>query len=101
MTVHASKGLNLTLYLFQIVDEEVYPHKMNTSYEEERRLLYVALSRAKDELYVSTNVFESGKQKMIHPSPFLIDIAKDDLKKSREDVVSGADSSEFTYSSNR
>ena len=101
MTVHASKGLEFNTVFVPNCDEEVYPHKMNTSYEEERRLLYVALSRAKDELYVSTNVFESGKQKMIHPSPFLIDIAKDDLKKSREDVVTGADSSEFIYSSNR
>lgn len=101
MTVHASKGLEFDTVFIPNCNDEFYPHKMNLDYEEERRLLYVAMSRAKNELYISNNVFSGGKQKTLLPSPYLIDIAKEDLDSSRKNVIGGTDKDEFSYHSNR
>jgi DNA helicase II / ATP-dependent DNA helicase PcrA len=55
MTIHASKGLEFPVVFVIGMSEGTFPHKLavETDLEGERRLCYVALTRARDALYVS------------------------------------------------
>jgi DNA helicase II / ATP-dependent DNA helicase PcrA len=57
MTVHAAKGLEFTAVFMTGLEEGLFPHDNNTqnadSLEEERRLMYVAITRARAHLYLS------------------------------------------------
>ena len=69
MTLHAAKGLEYPVVFMAGVSKGNMPlesAKFPTDLAEERRLLYVGMTRAKDKLYLLT----SGKE----PSPFLSDI---------------------------
>lgn len=61
MTVHASKGLEFPVVFLAGMKEGVFPHSMGDD-EEERRLFYVAITRAQDELTVFFDDLE--------PSPY-------------------------------
>ncbi len=55
MTLHGSKGLEYGHVIIADVNEDIIPHKMTVSendIEEERRLLYVGMTRAKEKLYL-------------------------------------------------
>ncbi|MFI3174047.1 MAG: ATP-dependent helicase [Bacillota bacterium] len=54
MTMHASKGLEFTAVFLPTLIQDVMPHKRNQNIAEERRLLYVGITRAKKILYLST-----------------------------------------------
>ena len=57
MTFHASKGLEFPVVFIIDVNEGVVPHRKAGSREEreeERRMFYVAMTRAKEELHVCT-----------------------------------------------
>lgn len=82
MTLHSSKGLEYP-YIFMIgCNDGVIPHmnsKHNTGeFEEERRLFYVGMTRAKKKLYIST--FDSSTDKFAknisRPSNFISEIPK-------------------------
>ena len=54
-TMHASKGLEFKNVIIPDVNEEITPHKkavLDADIEEERRMFYVAMTRAKDNLYL-------------------------------------------------
>ena len=57
MTVHAAKGLEFDAVFVCGLEEGLFPHENssmdNASLEEERRLLYVAITRARKRLYIS------------------------------------------------
>ena len=57
MTVHASKGLEFDCVFIGGLEEELFPHQNAMSdqggLEEERRLMYVAITRARQRLYLS------------------------------------------------
>lgn len=86
MTIHSSKGLEYD-YVFLIgVEEGVLPHRnslMSTPMiEEERRLMYVGMTRAKKQLYITTSEIRlehNGKPQKAYPSRFLSNIPKDCL----------------------
>ncbi|KRL07911.1 ATP-dependent helicase [Liquorilactobacillus hordei] len=81
MTVHASKGLEFDHVFLPSVSDEYYPHEMcNGNIEEEARLLYVAISRAKYNLDLSYNI---GKKTSVKPTRFLTSIYPDLLKKQK------------------
>ena len=63
MTAHGSKGLEFDSVWIVGAEEEAFPHK-DSSCEEERRLFYVAMTRAKKNLVIS----KSGKKS---PSRFI------------------------------
>lgn len=75
-TIHSAKGLEYkTVYIINCVDG-VYPHANSTTpeeIEEELRVLYVALTRAKENLYIMCPemVFKYGTMEYTEPSRFL------------------------------
>jgi DNA helicase-2/ATP-dependent DNA helicase PcrA len=83
LTVHASKGLEFDHVFIAGLEEELFPHKrMNESkinseqMEEERRLFYVALTRARKRLYLSYTLVRTifGMKKYNLESGFIADI---------------------------
>jgi len=72
LTVHASKGLEFSeVYVVDLVDGRFPNRKMMSSVEEERRLFYVAVTRAKDRLYLSLAKYDKMKKVDYKPSQFL------------------------------
>lgn len=98
MTVHASKGLEFEHVFLPSVTEENFPHDMNPDTEEERRLFYVASSRAKNTMEISAPAFNPTGSGTINPSPFLIDVVGDSLTETRRKVVQGSHSAETEFS---
>jgi DNA helicase-2/ATP-dependent DNA helicase PcrA len=80
MTVHASKGLEYRLVFFIGMEEDLMPHKgmqgEPQNLEEERRLCYVGMTRAKELLYLTrANIrVKRGKDVACTPSRFLEDL---------------------------
>lgn len=80
MTVHAAKGLEFSNVFIVGVEEELFPSIMSSStlgeIEEERRLLYVAITRAKRFCMMSyaSSRFKNGQTKTCSPSRFIRDI---------------------------
>lgn len=54
MTMHASKGLEFEVVFCVHMNEELFPSKRSDNIEAERRLAFVAYTRAKQKLYLST-----------------------------------------------
>jgi len=77
LTVHASKGLEFSeVYVVDLMDGRFPNHKLMNSaggIEEERRLFYVAVTRAKDRLYLSMAAYDRVKKIDFKPSPFLFE----------------------------
>jgi DNA helicase-2/ATP-dependent DNA helicase PcrA len=92
MTVHASKGLEFKYVFITGLEEGLFPHQRNGEIknaedkEEERRLFYVALTRAKEKLFLSFANFRTifGSRQMNTPSEFIGDIPSDILEKEGE-----------------
>ena len=90
MTVHAAKGLEFKSVFVAGLEEGLFPYeKQNESKEdpeEERRLFYVALTRAKEKLYLTYTNYRTifGSRQINSPSEFLADIPADILEKEGE-----------------
>ncbi|WP_121628283.1 ATP-dependent helicase [Poseidonibacter antarcticus] len=88
LSVHASKGLEFKeVYVIDLMDGRFPNRKLMSkggSLEEERRLFYVAVTRAKDVLYLSYAKFDRIKKMAFVASPFLREagLVKDDEKTS-------------------
>lgn len=81
MTVHSAKGLEFPVVFVADLIEDVFPltKKMASQKEidEERRLCYVALTRAKQKVYLLYPKWRHGRYQK--PSRFLVDMFKTDL----------------------
>ena len=83
MTIHASKGLEFNHVFICGLEEGLFPHERlddtGIDHEEERRLFYVALTRAIKKLYLTYAHMRTiyGSQKVNLPSSFLNDISTD------------------------
>lgn len=74
-TMHSAKGLEYNNVIILGVNEGTTPHKkavLDSDIEEERRLFYVAMTRAKKKLYITYVKEKYGKK--IKPSRFIKDI---------------------------
>jgi len=76
MTLHSAKGLEFPVVFIVGLEEGVFPHKRaedENNIEEERRLCYVGITRAKEKLYMTHARFRStwGKSEENPPSRFL------------------------------
>lgn len=90
MTVHASKGLEFPYVYITGMEENLFPSSMSAtadSVEEERRLFYVALTRAEKAVTLSYagSRFLNGKTSACRPSRFLREISPQYLDGSVED----------------
>ena len=92
MTVHAAKGLEFSCVFITGLEEGLFPFskpgQTPEDEEEERRLFYVALTRAKKQIFLSfsrSRSFFGGKQ-MNKPSRFLNDIPEELFKKDTEEL---------------
>jgi len=80
MSMHTSKGLGFRVVFVVGLEESFFPHP-EQDLDEQRRLCYVAMTRAKEHLYMcySTNIAGPVAQGfyVYRPSPFLIEIPED------------------------
>lgn len=77
MTLHASKGLEFPVVILAGVEEDLLPHKnLGSDIDEERRLFYVGVTRAKRKLVMSYCQFRkrNGAVRPVVPSRFLLEI---------------------------
>lgn len=90
MTVHASKGLEFDYVFIAGLEQDLFPHrKMSREVitaneeEEERRLFYVALTRARKKIFLSyaetRTIF--GERNTSIPSEFIFDIGEEDVER--------------------
>lgn len=84
LTLHASKGLEFDVVFIVGLEEKLIPHSRSMDegmIEEERRLLYVGMTRAKRRLYLSFahQRLLYGSVMLNNPSPFLSELPQDDL----------------------
>jgi len=94
MTIHASKGLEFEYVFITGLEEGLFPHRRfdessNSSdqLEEERRLFYVALTRAKKKLHLSYAQMRTifGQRQVNIPSEFIFDIDEEYIEKEERD----------------
>ena len=88
MTIHSAKGLEFPYVFLVGMEEGVFPSEMSkyseADLEEERRLAYVGITRAKKELYLSNSVSRMlyGQTRRNEPSRFLREIEPEYLEES-------------------
>lgn len=87
MTIHSAKGLEFDLVFLTGMDEGIFPHRNCMEepggIEEERRLAYVAITRARRKLYIMSAVSRKqfGETKMGTISRFVNEIPEDILER--------------------
>ena len=82
MTMHASKGLEFKIVVLAGLEDHIIPsaralEEDSRNIDEERRLFYVAITRAKEKLFINyadTRRDREGKEKIVLPSRFLEEI---------------------------
>ena len=90
MTIHMAKGLEFNYTFIVGMEEELFPSQMmlqsRADLEEERRLFYVAITRAKKKLYLSyaLNRYRFGRLKNCEPSRFLEEVNPAFIKVNRK-----------------
>ena len=83
LTLHAAKGLEFGAVFIVGLDDGILPHSRSfdepEGMEEERRLFYVGITRAKDKLYLIRSIIRGGRgaQEETFPSRFLDDVPAD------------------------
>lgn len=105
MTIHMAKGLEFKIVYLVGMEEDLFPSQMMLSsradLEEERRLFYVAITRAREKLklcYAHTR-YRFGRLKSCEPSRFLEDIDPSYIKISKKISHSKPESPDRRYSS--
>ena len=97
MTVHASKGLEFDYVFITGLEQDLFPSgrssesKSGEDSEEERRLFYVAVTRARKKLYLSYANMRTifGSKQINLPSEFISDINDDLIEQHNQEEVSG------------
>jgi len=92
MTIHSAKGLEFSVVFVAGLEQGLFPHERDSKLtgadaEEERRLMYVALTRARHKLYLSYASMRTiyGSRDFRLPSEFLLDIPEElSQRESRE-----------------
>ena len=85
MTLHASKGLEFPVVYLIAVEEGLLPHERSRNHpdqlEEERRLMFVGITRAQERLQLSLAQHRDfrGQRKMTVPSHFLMEVPREEM----------------------
>jgi DNA helicase-2/ATP-dependent DNA helicase PcrA len=101
MTIHAAKGLEFDTVFLAGLEKGLIPHARSLeegqqNIEEERRLFYVAITRAKKRLFLSScrSRRRRGRLEEAEPSPFLEELPAELIEQHREDEeLSGEEAS--------
>jgi DNA helicase-2/ATP-dependent DNA helicase PcrA len=102
MTIHAAKGLEFPYVFICGLEEGLFPHERlddaAIDHEEERRLFYVALTRASKKLILSYAHLRTiyGSQRVNIPSSFLNDISTEHIESKNPSGRGGASGYETT-----
>jgi DNA helicase-2/ATP-dependent DNA helicase PcrA len=95
MTLHTAKGLEFPVVFLTGMEDGVFPHMRSLGdareLEEERRLAYVGITRARERLYLSRAITRSawGSPAFNPPSRFLEEIPESVLEWRREEPIGG------------
>jgi ATP-dependent DNA helicase Rep len=86
MTLHASKGLEFPHVILAGVEEDILPHRnsiQDNNIEEERRLMYVGITRAQKTLTLTLagHRKQFGEKYETSPSRFIDEMPEDDILK--------------------
>ena len=93
MTIHAAKGLEFPTVFIAGVEEGIFPSQQNfgepSELSEERRLCYVAITRAKEKLYItsSSQRMMYGKTSINRPSRFVYEIPRTLISEEKSRAV--------------
>jgi DNA helicase-2/ATP-dependent DNA helicase PcrA len=86
MTYHQAKGLEFKVVFMMAMEEGIFPNQMaifENSLDEERRICYVGITRAKERLYITNaiNRYVFGHQEQHLESRFISEIGHDNLER--------------------
>lgn len=107
MTLHAAKGLEFENVFLAGLEEGIFPHSRslnnNTEMEEERRLMYVGVTRAKQKLYISYAKRRQmwGETRYYTPSRFLAEIPENLTERNVSEESQGYSGGTFKQAVNR
>jgi DNA helicase-2/ATP-dependent DNA helicase PcrA len=99
MTLHAAKGLEFPVVFIVALEQGLLPHsranESDTELEEERRLLFVGITRAERELFLSRSHVREfrGQRQMTIPSQFLMELPEDGIE--TRDLTGGSGMSSY------
>ena len=103
MTIHAAKGLEFAYIYVVGMEEELFPSQLmlesQADLEEERRLFYVAITRAQKKVFLTYALsrYRFGRLKHCEPSRFLAEIDPAYLQTSTQQSSQGADSISYAH----
>lgn len=86
MTLHAAKGLEFPVVFLIACEQGLLPHERSRDQpeqlEEERRLMFVGMTRAQEELQLSRAVYRDfrGQHRMTVPSQFLMELPRAEME---------------------
>lgn len=101
MTLHAAKGLEFPAVFIVAVEEGLLPHEHSREaadkLEEERRLLFVGITRARQELQLSLANYRAfrGERRPTVPSNFLMELPREELERSEPAEFAAAEETYF------
>ncbi len=84
LTIHKSKGMEFPIVFIIGCNDTLLPHMKSCDINDERRLLYVAITRAEKELYMS--YVDLYNNNFVNVSPFVKDI-KDTIREVKENIL--------------
>ncbi|MEZ4194885.1 MAG: UvrD-helicase domain-containing protein [Candidatus Paceibacterota bacterium] len=102
MTIHAAKGLEFPCVFISGLEEGLFPHERlddtGIDHEEERRLFYVALTRASEKVFLTYAHMRTiyGSQRINVPSSFLNDIKTEHIESTNPKGFGGESGYEAT-----
>lgn len=104
MTIHAAKGLEFPIVFVVGMDEGLFPGKRSIdegNIEEERRLFYVAITRAREKLYLtSSQVRRSYGKPIYYKTSRFIDEIKENIKELENKTFNSFTSKSYEKASN-
>lgn len=101
MTLHNGKGLEFSVVFLVGMEEDLFPHvnvkESEDALQEERRLCYVGMTRAKEHLYLTAAKFRFlwGGARLMRPSRFLNEIPPEYIHALNARPIGGESSEEF------